>query len=251
LEFRNSFPYLCRADGNVATASNLSLMANATYTPTHCPTTGRKFSKAERKAANKAKYAALRAEQPKTAKPKASKPAKPKATQPKAAPQPKPTPKVTKAGLMRLTKAELVALILKEDVKPAEVAKPTAKAKPSAPKRTKPSRASKPTPDQRLEARMQRESLAKQEGKRIKEADKARKVVSKADGKEAQPFEERVEVTVPAKEHRAKREAVTELLGLQGLSVEDAARRDRMIAEREALEAALLADFGGFEDAPF
>ena len=247
MEFRNSLPYLCKADGNVAMASNLSLMANATYTPTHCPTTGRKFSKAERKAANKAKYAALRAEQAKTAKPKASKPAKPKASKPKATAKPKATPKVTKAGLMRLTKAELVALILKEDVKPAEVAKPKA----SAPKRTKPSRASKPTPDQRLEARMQRESLAKQEAKRIKEADKARKVVSKADGKQAQPFEERVEVAVPAKEHRAKREAVSELLGLQGLSVEDAARRDRMMAEREALEAALLADFESFEDAPF
>ena len=238
-------PYLCRADGNVAMASNLSLMANATYTPTHCPTTGRKFSKAERKAANKAKYAALRAEQPKTAKPKASKPAKPKAT------QPKPTPKVTKAGLMRLTKAELVALILKEDVKPTEVAKPTAKAKPSAPKRKKPVKASKPTPDQRLEARMQRESTRKREAMLAKADERSRKVVSKADGKDAQPLEERVEVYVAPTEHKAKREEKPQLTGLQGLSVEDAIRRDMELRKRAELEAALLGDFEGFEDCPF
>ena len=41
-----------------------------TYTPTHCPETGRKFTKAERSIANKAKYAAER----KASKPKASKP---------------------------------------------------------------------------------------------------------------------------------------------------------------------------------
>lgn len=35
-------------------------MSQQTYTPTHCPDTGRKFTKAERKAANKAKYAAER-----------------------------------------------------------------------------------------------------------------------------------------------------------------------------------------------
>lgn len=222
----------------------LSLMANATFTPTHCPTTGRKFTKAERKAANKAKYAALRAEQAKTAKPKASKPtakAKPEA--------PKPTPKVTKAGLMRLTKAELVALILKEDVKP--VAKPKAEAPKATAKRTKPSRASKPTPDQRLEARMQRESTRKREAMLAKADERSRKVVSKADGKDAQPLEERVEVYVAPTEHKAKREEKPQLTGLQGLSVEDAIRRDMELRKRAELEAALLADFEGFEDAPF
>ena len=219
---------------------NLSLMANATFTPTHCPVTGRKFTKAERKAANKAKYAALRAEQA------SAKPAtKTKSSAPKAVAKAKAVaPKVTKASLMRLTKAELVALILKEDVKP------TAKAEPSA-KRKKPVKASKPTPDQRLEARMQRESTRKREAMLAKADERSRKVVSKADGKEAQPFEERVEVYVAPAEHKAKREEKPQLLGLQGLSVEDAVRRDMELRKRAELEAALLADFEGFEDAPF
>ena len=46
-------------------------MAQATYTPTHCPQTGRKFTRAERKAANKAKFAASLASKPaKASKPK-------------------------------------------------------------------------------------------------------------------------------------------------------------------------------------
>lgn len=51
----------------------------STYTPTHCPKTGRKFTKAERRIANKAKYAAER---------KASKPKrKPKAVKAKRKPK--------------------------------------------------------------------------------------------------------------------------------------------------------------------
>lgn len=45
----------------------------STYTPTHCPESGRKFTKAERSIANKAKYAAER----KASKPKATKKRKP------------------------------------------------------------------------------------------------------------------------------------------------------------------------------
>ena len=45
----------------------------STYTPTHCPETGLKFTKAERRIANKAKYAAERAAKPKASKPKAVK----------------------------------------------------------------------------------------------------------------------------------------------------------------------------------
>jgi hypothetical protein len=65
------------AVGNVADNQNLNVMS--TYTPTHCPETGRKFTKAERSIANKAKYAAER----KASKPKATKSApkrKPKAS---------------------------------------------------------------------------------------------------------------------------------------------------------------------------
>ena len=49
-------------------------MATATYTPTHCPKTGRKFPKAERRAANKAKFAKDQAKRAKATKaPKATK----------------------------------------------------------------------------------------------------------------------------------------------------------------------------------
>ena len=48
-------------------------MAKATYTPTHCPKTGRKFTKAERRAANKAKFAAEQAKRTKSPKAKAAK----------------------------------------------------------------------------------------------------------------------------------------------------------------------------------
>ena len=55
-------------------------MAKATYTPTHCPTTGRKFTKAERRAANKAKFAKEQAKRTKAPKAKAAKVAKPEFT---------------------------------------------------------------------------------------------------------------------------------------------------------------------------
>lgn len=55
-------------------------MAKATYTPTHCPTTGRKFTKAERRAANKAKFAAEQGKRTKAPKAKAAKVAKPEFT---------------------------------------------------------------------------------------------------------------------------------------------------------------------------
>jgi hypothetical protein len=51
----------------------------STYTPTHCPETGRKYTKAERRIANKAKYAAEQAAKPKASKPKR----KPKASKAK------------------------------------------------------------------------------------------------------------------------------------------------------------------------
>ena len=49
-------------------------MAQPTYTPTHCPQTGRKFTRAERKAANKAKFRATLTSKPaKASKPKPTK----------------------------------------------------------------------------------------------------------------------------------------------------------------------------------
>ena len=50
------------------------------YTPTHCPTTGRKFTRAERKAANKAKFAKAQAQASKPKRTKTGKQASAKAT---------------------------------------------------------------------------------------------------------------------------------------------------------------------------
>jgi len=49
-------------------------MSAKTYTPTHCPETGRKYTRAERRAANKAKFAQEQAAKRKSAKPKTAKP---------------------------------------------------------------------------------------------------------------------------------------------------------------------------------
>jgi len=112
-------------------------MATAHYTPTHCPTTGRKFTRSERKAANKARFKAeMAASSPKPA--KASKP--------------------TKASLMRLTKAQLVDMLLSS---PAEAEAPKRKAKAKTNTKAKPKRKSTPkarkaTPSQRVADRQDR-----------------------------------------------------------------------------------------------
>ena len=91
-------------------------MAKATYTPTHCPKTGRKFTKAERRAANKAKFAAEQANRTKS---------------PKATKAPKTTAEVFTAPLMRKTKAELVEMLLElVDSKPEVKPEPQADAAP-------------------------------------------------------------------------------------------------------------------------
>tara|TARA_R100001510_G_scaffold8764_1_gene6740 strand:+ start:472 stop:1047 length:576 start_codon:yes stop_codon:yes gene_type:complete len=106
-------------------------MATAHYTPTHCPDTGRKFTRSERKAANKARFRAeLKASTPKRK--QASKPAK--------------AGKPTKASLMRLTKAQLVDLLMQA---PTEAPKRKPKRK-SAPK------VRKATPAQRVADRQER-----------------------------------------------------------------------------------------------
>lgn len=120
------------------------------YTPTHCPDTGRKFTRAERKAANKAKF---QAEQAKLRK---SKPAK--ASKPKQASKPAPTQK----ALMRLTKAELVAMLMgtqpkRESAQPA----PKPKRKPKAKATTK---VRKATPQERTADKQERAFHGKSNG---------------------------------------------------------------------------------------
>jgi len=124
-------------------------MAQATYTPTHCPQTGRKFTRAERKAANKAKFAASLASKPaKASKPKRKSAPKPKASVLPSKPVPKATQDLFRAPLMRLTKAQLVDMILgtTEDV-------PT-----PAPKRKKAAapKARKATPQERTADKQER-----------------------------------------------------------------------------------------------
>lgn len=104
-------------------------MATAHYTPTHCPDTGRKFTRSERKAANKARFKAEL-----------------KASTPKPKRKPAKAGKPTKASLMRLTKAQLVDMILGDST-------PTP---PSKPKRKSAPKARKATPNQRVADRQER-----------------------------------------------------------------------------------------------
>lgn len=132
-----------------------------------------------------------------------------------------------------------------------KVAQPKASKKP---RKVRKARTRRPNKNEVLEAKMQRESLAKQETKQAKLVDATRKVVDAVTEGDPEVGRARKEVFVAPKEHKADRKDAAKrqaLSGLQGLSPADAARRDRLIAEREALEQALLADFEGFDDCPF
>lgn len=143
-------------------------MANATYTPTHCPETGRKFTKAERKAANKAKYAAERAAQaaskPKSKRKRKAKPstkgfvftgtvadvleqAQKHDAKPKAVSVP-----TSKAKLMRMTKAQLVDIIVGSE---AQASEPAPKRKPKA-KRKAVAKGRKASPSERVADKQER-----------------------------------------------------------------------------------------------
>lgn len=111
------------------------------YTPTHCPDTGRKFTRAERKAANKAKFKAEMKAQ-----------AKARKSAPKQAPKQADTPKPTRASLMRLTKAQLVDMLVGSE---AGASEPASAPKPKRKKR-KSTKARKPSPTQRVADRQER-----------------------------------------------------------------------------------------------
>ena len=174
-----------------------------TYTPTHTAE-GRKLTRAERKAANKSKWASEQAAR----KPKAS---KPKASKAKAKP----------------TRAERKAAN-----KAAHAAMQASKASERKPKR-KP----KPNSNDRMEARAQRESIRKQEGKRAKERAAATVVVG-ADGGDAQVCERRMEVPAPPKQER---KPLTfdgpDYADFDGLTLTEAANlaKAHWMAEQEAL----------------
>lgn len=197
-------------------------MANATYTPTHCPQTGRKFTKAERKAANKARYAAERAAQA------SSKPApkrKPKAQKVKAQPVTVAVP-TRKAKLMRMTKAQLVDLIVGSE---AVASKPERKSKTKR-KPTQAVRKPKRTSADGLEQSQARTATAQRVGKVQKT-----KVVHAVTGKEAQPFEPRMEV--PVEERKAVKREQMRLTLLPGESPEQGIRRMKIQQAQAEAEA--------------
>lgn len=207
-------------------------MANATYTPTHCPQTGRKFTKAERKAANKAKYAAERAAQTDSKrKPKAQSGIvfdAPMSGQSHTLPKPKAVSVPTrKAKLMRMTKAELVDLIIGAEP-PAPKRKAKAKRKPTQAVR-KPRRSSADG----LEQAQARTATAQRVGKVQKT-----KVVHALTGKEAQPFEPRMEVPVEERK-QVKREQMRVTL-LPGESPEQGIRRVKIQQAQAEAEAIRL-----------
>ena len=222
-DFTELIDYLCPESTPKLVHLNLNRMS--TYTPTHCPETGRKFTKAERKAANKARYAAERAAQ--TPKPKAAK--APKAAKPAM---------TDEQRLLKMTKAQLVALIMFHDIPdPEPTNKPKRKKKPV--KASKPARVTKAvkrpkrSSDDGLEQAQARTATAQRVGK-VKKT----KVVHAVTGKEAQPFEPRMEVDV--EERKApKREQMTLTL-LPGETPEEGIRRSKIQAASAELEATLL-----------
>lgn len=276
-------------------------MSKQTYTPTHCPETGRKFTKAERKAANKARYAAERAAQ--TPKPKrkpikgdihseqfwesqepslreavemvngtaerhhtygtdetAAEFEKAKATlreieaakdKPKAKTgwdslpdHPTATPKAPKPAmtdeqrLMKMTKAQLVALIMFHDVPdPEPTNKPKRKKKPV--KASKPAKATKAVkrPKRSSEAGLEQAQARTATAQRVGKVKKT-KVVHAVTGKEAQPFEPRMEV--PVEERKAPKREQMMLTLLPGETPEEGVRRMKIQAAKAELEATLL-----------
>ena len=158
-------------------------MATAHYTPTHCPDTGRKFTRAERKAANKARFKAeLKASTPKST-------PKRKASVVTRKPVPKATQDLFRAPLMRLTKAQLVDMILgtgsPQHVLPSKP-EPASKRKAKASK----AKARKATPQERTADKQERAAhgpkgvgpIAPQPKPSKADVDKARKA-GKAQGK--------------------------------------------------------------------
>lgn len=191
-------------------------MSAKTYTPTHCPETGRKLTRAERRAANKAKFAQEQAAKRKSAKPKATKrKAKPKAK----------TAKQSRAGVLceqyGLTMMELFDIV--DACQTANTYTPVSETtdverkaveqlerelgglvltdpKAPTPKRTKTKRKTK---NDKLEAQAQRLS------NRASAKRNARKTEVVCDGKptKASPFGTRTEVDAPAPEAKAQHPA--------------------------------------------
>jgi hypothetical protein len=229
---------------NVAGIKISHIMSQQTYTPTHCPQTGRKFTKAERKAANKAKYALERAQAQADTKPErklttfrkkggvklnlmTSEQARAQARIAKPTKVSVPT---SKAKLMRMTKAQLVDIIVGSEAQASEPApkrKPKAKRKPAQQVR-KPRRKS----NDGIEQAQARNHTANKVGK-VKAV--RTKVVHAITEGEPQPFEPRKEVIVP--ERKAVKRAQMRVTLLPGETPEEGIRRMKIQQAQAEAEA--------------
>ena len=209
-----------------------------TYTPTHTAE-GRKLTRAERRAANKAKWASEQAAR------------KPKASKRKA--KAKPTRAERKAANKAAHAAMQAAKASERKPKGKQASKPApapmtqglldtwmfcaALGEAERKQASKPKRKPKPNSNDRMEARAQRESIRKQEDKRTKERAKATVVVG-ADGGDAQVCERRMEVPAPPKQER---KPLTfdgpDFADFDGLTLTEAANlaKAHWMAEQEAL----------------
>lgn len=168
-------------------------MSAQTYTPTHCPETGRKLTRAERRAANKAKFAQEQAAKRKSAKPKTTKP-KAKA---KTAKQSRADVLCKQYGLTMEQMFDIMdACQSANTYTPVDVQEDDTT--PPAPNRTK-----RKTKNDKLEAQAQRLS------NRASAKRNARKTEVVCDNKPtaASPFGTRTEVDAPAPKAKAQRPA--------------------------------------------
>lgn len=168
-------------------------MSAQTYTPTHCPETGRKLTRAERRAANKAKFAQEQAAKRKSAKPKTTKP-KAKA---KTAKQSRADVLCKQYGLTMEQMFDIMdACQSANTYTPVDVQEDDTT--PPAPNRTK-----RKTKNDKLEAQAQRLSNRASAKRNVRKTE----VVCDNKPTEASPFGTRTEVDAPAPKAKAQRPA--------------------------------------------
>ena len=176
-------------------------MSAQTYTPTHCPETGRKLTRAERREANKAKFAQEQAAKRKSAKPKATKrKAKPKAKA-KTAKQSRADVLCEQYGLTMEQMFDIMdACQTANTYTPVDVQEDDTT--PPAPKRTKRTTKRK-TKNDKLEAQAQRLSNRASAKRNVHKTE----VVCDNKPTKASPFGTRTEVDAPAPKAKAQHPA--------------------------------------------
>lgn len=171
------------------------MSAKTTYTPTHCPETGRKLTRAERREANKAKFAQEQAAKRKSANPKATKPKR------KTKAQAKQSRADVLAKQYGLTMEQMFDIMdacqTANTYVPVDVQEDDT---PPAPKRTKAKRKSK---NDKLEAQAQRLSNRASAKRNVRKTE----VVCDNKPTKASPFGTRTEVDAPAPKPKAQRPA--------------------------------------------